>query len=382
MKRVPELDGLRGIAILLVIACHYEVFARQFWGLPKYGWVGVDLFFVLSGLLITSVLLNLRGKPGAFRTFYSRRIRRIIPPYTAFLVLLYGVTLALGDHTLYRRGPILRNLLFMQSFSSITELLRVMTSGNTLSLSHAHLGPAIAGLQGPVSNASSILWSLSIEEYYYLLWAPVVLWMTIKGAARTGIVICVLTLLTRWLGSSGTSAYYSIYFRFDAPVLGSLVAFLIASKFEQRTVVKIFGIFALFGGLTLAAVLISMGNVLGREIRQDHSFIVFGVPSLSLIAATIVGISAAKSGSWFLFPLRSSVLRFFGKISYTLYLLHGVVYLFFLHFLEPTWTVSFAALLCAVTLSSLSWKYFEQPILESGREVRSATPLRFEVAAD
>src|ERR1700686_5813670 len=72
-RRIPELDGVRGIAIILVIGCHYEVFARQFWGLPKFGWIGVDIFFVLSGFLITSVLLNLRGRVDSFRIFYSRR---------------------------------------------------------------------------------------------------------------------------------------------------------------------------------------------------------------------------------------------------------------------------------------------------------------------
>jgi peptidoglycan/LPS O-acetylase OafA/YrhL len=78
--RIPELDGIRGIAIILVIGCHYGVFARQIWGLPKFGWVGVDIFFVLSGFLITSVLLNLRCRDDSFRFFYDRRLRRILPP--------------------------------------------------------------------------------------------------------------------------------------------------------------------------------------------------------------------------------------------------------------------------------------------------------------
>src|SRR5208282_5147788 len=101
-KRIPELDGLRAIAILLVIGCHYEVFARQLWGLPKFGWVGVDIFFVLSGFLITSVLLNLRGQEKPFKTFYARRFRRILPPYIAFMILLYAACAALHDHALFR----------------------------------------------------------------------------------------------------------------------------------------------------------------------------------------------------------------------------------------------------------------------------------------
>lgn len=383
MKRVPELDGLRGIAILLVIGCHYEVFARQFWGLPKFGWVGVDLFFILSGYLITTVLLNLRGQPGPFKKFYARRIRRIIPPYVAFLVLLYVVSAVFGDYTLYHRGPIVRNLLFMQSFGNVADTFRTMTSGTSLSLTHSQLGFARSGLEGSVSHGWAVLWSLSIEEYYYLLWAPVVLWMAKRGATITGVVICFVALATRWLWAAGTGAYFSIYYRFDAPVFGSLLAFLIASKLSRRNVNTILVAAGLAGVATLAVLLVPMGNVLGREIRQDHGFIVFGVASLSLIAAAMVGIAVTKSGSRFLFLLRASPLRFLGKISYMLYLLHGFVYLCFLHLFAPTWTVSIAALFCSVTLSWVSWTYLERPILECGREDRSEAQagLKFASAA-
>jgi peptidoglycan/LPS O-acetylase OafA/YrhL len=383
VKRIPELDGLRGIAILLVIGCHYEVFARQLWGLPKFGWIGVDLFFVLSGFLITSVLLNLREQSGRFKRFYVRRFRRIIPPYLAFLALLYVVTAALGDHTLYHREPIVKNILFLQSFRNFPDTFRMIASGKTLSLAHSEMRPAFVGLRGPTSSGGSVLWSLSIEEYYYLLWAPVVLWLARRQAAITGIVICVLALSIRWLGPAGTGSYFSIYYRFDAPVFGSLLAFLIAAKLSRRTANTILVVAGLAGAAMLAAVLVPMGNVLGQEIRQDHCFMVFGLPSLSLIAATVVWISARNSGSRFLFLLRSSGLRFLGKISYTLYLLHGFVYLCLLHFFAPTWTVSLIALCCAVTLSWMSWIWLEQPILQGWRRNRNKaqTELKFASAA-
>jgi peptidoglycan/LPS O-acetylase OafA/YrhL len=361
------LDGLRGIAILLVICCHYEVFARQFWRLPAFGWVGVDLFFVLSGFLITSVLLNLRGQVGAYKQFYDRRIRRIFPPYFIFLVILYITTAMFGDYALYKKGAIFRNLLFMQSFGNPIDAIRLMMSGTTLSLAHSHLGPAMSGLRGPVSDGSGILWSLSIEEYYYLVWAPVILWMGARRAAIVGIVICLVELVTRWLGPMGTGPYFFIFYRFDAPMFGSFVALLMASKLSRRTVIATLVVAGLAGAATVVAVLLPMGNILGREIRQDHSFMIFGVPSLSLIAAMAVGISVMKSGSRFLFLLRLRGLRFLGKISYTLYLWHGFIYLCFLHFFPPNWTVSSAAILCTVALSWASWIYLERPILESGR---------------
>ena len=237
-----------------------------------------------------------------------------------------------------------------------------------MSLAHVHMAPALPGMRGAISNAWTVLWSLSVEEYYYLLWAPVVLWMARRRAVISGIAICLLALAIRWLGSIGSDSYFSIYHRFDAPVFGSLLAFLIASKIPRRAVDAILGVAGLAGAATLAVVLVPMGNVLGRDIKDDHSFIVFGLPSLSLVAATAVGISVINSGSPLLFFLRLGALRFFGKISYTLYLLHSFVYLCFLHFFTATWAVSLAAILCAVTLSWISWTYLEQPILAGGRE--------------
>src|ERR1700743_2520087 len=83
VSRILELDGIRAIAILLVLGCHYAGFATQLGGFPMFGWVGVDIFFALSGYLITTILLGLRGRPAPYRTFYSRRAVRILPPYLA-----------------------------------------------------------------------------------------------------------------------------------------------------------------------------------------------------------------------------------------------------------------------------------------------------------
>src|SRR5579862_1986494 len=92
--RIKELDGLRGIAVLAVIDLHYLGW------LPiagsAYGWLGVDLFFVLSGFLITSILVGLRGKEHYFKVFYSRRALRIFPPYFLGLLVYLGVSFALG----------------------------------------------------------------------------------------------------------------------------------------------------------------------------------------------------------------------------------------------------------------------------------------------
>jgi peptidoglycan/LPS O-acetylase OafA/YrhL len=375
-KRIPELDGLRGIAIMLVIGCHYEVFARQLWGLPKFGWVGVDVFFVLSGFLITSVLLNLRGQEKPFKRFYARRFRRILPPYIAFMVLLYAVSAALHDHALYRIRVAAVNVFFLQAFAAFSKTMHQLKFGKNWHLAHAALGFAFRGLTGHVSKSGEVLWSLSIEEYFYLVWAPVVLWMKREWVAITAVTICLGALAVRWLGFIGFETYFSIFHRFDAPVFGALVALLLASNLPRSSTNAILAVAGLAGITTLASVLAPMGNVVNMEVRGDHIFEVFGVPALSLIAAAVIGFSVTRSGSNYLFFLRSRALRFLGKISYTLYLLHGFVYLSFLYFFQPTWVVSLLALFCAITLSWISWTYLEQPILEGGRRTKEHIPVQ------
>src|SRR5579883_1405982 len=98
--RIPELDALRAFAILAVIAGHYPFFAQSLHGMPSFGWLGVELFFSLSGFLITSSLLSLRGTEAPLRTFYIRRLRRTVPPYVITMVI--GVLLAAAfDHEAY-----------------------------------------------------------------------------------------------------------------------------------------------------------------------------------------------------------------------------------------------------------------------------------------
>ena len=332
----------------------------------------MDIFFVLSGFLITSVLLDLRGREGCFRTFYSRRFRRILPPYLAFLSLVYIVSAALGDHTLYRLRTVVKNGLFLQSFLSTSDVIHRIASGVTWRLAHSALSPAGHGLAGPVSAATFVLWSLSIEEFFYLLWAPGALWLRRNSLIAVGVAVCAAAFLFRWMAFIGSSFYFSIYHRCDALIFGSFVALLVTSGLPRKTINAALLATAGVGLVTLAAVIAPMGNVVGMEIRADHVFAVFGIPAISLIAASAVGLCVAHSGAAnvFLGFLRLPPLRFMGTISYTLYLLHGFVYLLILQFLAPTWYVAIIALFGAVALSWLSWIYLERPILEGGHSAK------------
>jgi peptidoglycan/LPS O-acetylase OafA/YrhL len=362
-RRVPELDGIRGIAIILVIGCHFEVLARQFWGLPKFGWIGVDIFFVLSGFLITSVLLSLRGRSDSFSFFYGRRFRRILPPYIIFIAVVYVLSALLGDQSLYSNRVMVKNVFFLQSFSGLSAAVQQLALKRTWALAHSSLPYASRGLIGNISAATGPLWSLSIEEYFYLLWAPAVLWMDRKWLTVTGIAVCFGAFTLRWLGFIGVASYFSIYYRFDALIFGAFVALLISSNLTQKAVNAILITAGCFGAGTLAVVVAPMGNIVNREVRADHIFMAFGIPALSLMAASAIGLAVTKTGSNRLSLLRLRILRSIGTVSYTLYLFHGLVYLCFLHFFPPTWIVSLAALCSGVSLSWLSWRYVERPIL-------------------
>ncbi|MDZ4757533.1 MAG: acyltransferase, partial [Bacteroidota bacterium] len=100
MNRVPEIDGLRGIAILMIVSFHYinnqlvasqNLFGKMLYFSTSFGWAGVDLFFVLSGYLIGSILLRTRTSPYYLQTFFVRRFLRIIPNYYLLLVIIFIV---------------------------------------------------------------------------------------------------------------------------------------------------------------------------------------------------------------------------------------------------------------------------------------------------
>jgi peptidoglycan/LPS O-acetylase OafA/YrhL len=365
-RRILELDGIRGMAIIMVIGSHYEVFARQFWGLPKFGWIGVDIFFVLSGFLITSVLLNLRGRADSFSTFYSRRFRRILPPYILMLVVAGLASAFMSDYYLFSTDQIVRNLLFWQAIY-ITPVFHAFSFGIW---HHTALNARGRGLIGGISDSSRVLWSLSVEEYFYLLWAPAVLCLNRKWLVVTGITVCLTAFVFRCFFFLGVFTGVSLFHRFDALIYGAFVALLVSSKIARKLLQAIFATAGCVGFVMMAAVLLPMPHIMNKEISEDHLFMVFGLLALSLMSACVVGLFVMHSGSKPLSFMRWSPLRFLGTISYSLYLSHGLVYLCFLQFCQPTWTMTLAALVLSIGLAWLSFRYIEMPLL-AGRSVKA-----------
>ncbi|WP_284666444.1 acyltransferase [Myxococcus sp. SDU36] len=197
---LPVLDGLRGVAVLMVISYHSLTGLRSasLGSLFQVGWAGVDLFFVLSGFLITRILVQTRARGGYFRTFYARRALRIWPLYFLVLVFTFGVM-----------GRLLPALAFdTHRYAWTTYALYLQNLWMT------DFGPA------PIN----VTWSLAIEEQFYLVW-PLLVFFLRNGQLRALLWACVLLspaarLVALWEGAAPIQVYTFTLFRLDGLALG------------------------------------------------------------------------------------------------------------------------------------------------------------------
>ena len=220
----PALDGLRGTAILAVLVCHYASLLPRTpaVGLLEIGWAGVDLFFVLSGFLITGILLDARGTPNYFRNFYARRALRIFPLYYGFLVVTLLVSLVV------RLAP-------GASHEGIRHLWAAQPSLWTYTVNYWI--PTQTGWN-PWSEMVIPLWSLSVEEQFYLVWPLVVCRLSERGLVRLCVGIVAGALLLRLSLTAAGVDWSWLYFvtpaRADSLAAGALLALLAAPSGRIR----------------------------------------------------------------------------------------------------------------------------------------------------
>lgn len=355
MQRLRELDGIRGVAILLVLIWHY--FNRQIEpstsGILAYPklftnvtWSGVDLFFVLSGFLIGGILFDHRCSSNYFRVFYIRRACRILPVY----LLVVGLFLLFSQ----RASPSY-NWLFANALPAWTYLSFTQNYFLDSFVDAAHwLDPT---------------WSLAVEEQFYLVLPPLIRIISAPLVLPILLVLILLGPVTRHqLG--GLGAYTYAFCRADALIMGVLLAWL----FRKRSLVQFvaqrktlfWGILSIMVVLTTVVPLVAYG--FGGVGNHLWFAILYGLLLLLVIVFPDSAVSEV---------LRHPVFVWLGVRSYFIYLthqpvsglLHGAIFSG-----EPRidrgygFLVTSAALATVLYLASLSYRYFEVPFLSFGRK--------------
>ncbi len=320
-KYRPDIDGLRAVAIIAVVLFH--AFPAKF----KSAYTGVDIFFVISGFLISSIIFNdLEHKKFSFIDFYSRRIKRIFPALIVVLVSCYGVGWF---------------VLFSDEFAQLGKHI----AGGTAFLSNFILW-AEAGYFDNTSDSKPLLhlWSLGIEEQFYILW-PFILWVSYtRHKSFLGVTILILLAsffynLTAVFKHLDELAFFSPLSRFWELMAGGILAYLNLHK--PNLLNRMPNIKAIIG-LTLI--------ILGLLVLRKQT----GYPGyrglLPVVGAFLL-ISAGPSAWINRYILGSQVMVAIGKISYPLYLWHWV--LFSLLWILEGGTLATMTALVAILLSTV-----------------------------
>jgi peptidoglycan/LPS O-acetylase OafA/YrhL len=291
--RVGELDGIRSIAIWMVLFMHglatesairaasaFHGWQAILWLTVAHGWLGVDLFFVLSGFLITGILLDTKNRSNYFKSFYVRRALRILP---VFLVVL-------GILALIYRGPAAYFGLALLFCANLAPLLGVGTPPGG----------------GP-------LWSLAVEEQFYLFWPALLRFVSVRALTIVATIIVLVEPLVRFeFGQPDTISF--TWMRCDGLALGALVAIWVRAPRCNRTTSFRVAIAAL--GLSLALGLLELvmhSTIFSVALRISEANLVFGAIVLS--AYTLRG---SRWTAW----LRSPPAIFFAGVSYCAYVIH------------------------------------------------------------
>lgn len=339
------LDGIRGVAVLLVLMTHmalpimqsdeYGILLNKLFFFLKTGWTGVDLFFVLSGLLITKGLIDAKnqGSKNFFINFFAKRFLRIFPLYYLFLVILKFLLVHAGE-----LGE------FWESQISILPFSHFLFYIQNFSIAYVGKWP------GPLG----ITWSLAIEEHFYLIW-PFLVYYLDKRRLNYIILLAIIGAMCSRLivnqSSFHLASYVLSFCRMDTLLYGAFIAInyhkIKISYFRISTLVSIF---------TIVLIYLFLG-----EYNQHNKLVSFlGYTMNFLFFGGIISLILKGDLIRFRYFFEQKILRKFGKYSYAIYLIHAPIN-GYLHYLVNDWSlidkygIVLVQLLFAVTLTLISF---------------------------
>lgn len=359
--RIVELDGLRGIAALVVVIFHYvnnqlvanetrlaQVLAK----LTEFGWVGVDLFFVLSGFLIGTILIRNKPSKRYFSTFFVRRVVRIIPNYflaVAIFVLICNLPYFTGSYFLTGN-----NVIPWWSYFAMVH--------------NIYMG----ALHNMGTDAMTITWSIGIEEQFYIVFPFIVYFLKDKLLPYVLGIFVIGSVIVRDMMPHWIPGYVLLPCRLDGLSLGVLIAWLM-QRVDLAAIVK--RRLWIFIGLQVINVLYCgfMYYKFGDLGPVKHTLFAFFFAVCLVFALTL-------KGSWYAAALRTRWLTWVGSISYSLYLFHFMI-LGIMHYVLAGHGrlgmynltdvgISLAALVVSFAFSWMVFKVLESRFVNLGKRFR------------
>lgn len=374
--RVPELDGLRGIAIFLVLIWHYAVIQirAEPYSIAHYlqrglslTWSGVDLFFVLSGFLIGGILLDNRDTSNYFKVFYIRRVCRIFPLYFLCLSLFFCLTYVLPDlartspfNWLFEKPmPVWSYLTFTQNFAMVQE---------------STFGP----------NWLGVTWSLAVEEQFYLVLPLIIYFVPTRRLHYVLIFVILLapglrTLLFYYHPRPSFPTFVLMPCRADALLLGVLCAYttrqenLIRFLRGHLALIYVFCTVLLLGVATLIVKSQSVGSLAMSS---------YGYTILACLYACVLLIAVIEKRGLVSAIARVKAFRKLGIIAFGVYMWHqaisGLTHALFLKQVPQMLnglecSVTILGLLITLIIGYVSWSFIEKPFVLIGHSVRYKT---------
>jgi peptidoglycan/LPS O-acetylase OafA/YrhL len=328
MKHIRGFDVLRAFAVLGVMFFHLG------WSSFSYGWLGVPFFFVLSGFLITGILLDNRnsGSGSYFFTFYTRRCLRIFPLYYLYIAVVFGWCVWFGAQ--YEGWSYF--MVYLQNY---------FLGGNGMSL--------------PPGMALGHTWSLAVEEQFYMLWPLVVLFANKQQLKALSIILIAVSVISRyWIAHNTTYvAFAPLTSNFDTLCLGSLLALA-----YRESALKLRDLSYSLGAAGLAVTVLAY-FLPGASMNGTDSAFMLG---LALCFAGIIGLTASGH-----LPIPEwKTLSYIGRISYGLYIWHAFAYMVINAAAYNHWMPDYGApvmdgirVLLTFVFATASFHLFERPIL-------------------